>query len=434
MSWNSCSRRREMVVMLVIQSPPRFLSVFTGAGGLDLGLECAGFQSVGCIERDRHALASLRHNRPKWTIIQPGDIEAASGVLNPASLGLRRRQLDLLVGGPPCQPFSKAAQWSQNGRRGVKDSRSTCLTGFLQLISTFLPKMILIENVQGFISGKNNSLGRISHALAVINRNTGTNYQLHHFVVDAADYGVPQRRKRALLFAERRGTELRLPPLTHGDRPMTAWDAIGHLNSNGTASTELTHWLKLLPSIPEGHNYQWHTRRGGGKPLFGYRTKFWSFLLKLGKSQPAWTLPAQPGPYVGPFHWDNRRLTIQEMLCLQSFPRSWKLCGPDREQIRQVGNATPPLLAEVIGRTIVKDVLGLLVPEKPILEIPKSNLPIPPIAQLAVVDKDFREFERLWPDHPGPGLGPRPIRPLGELNEKQGSNQTARNKAADGNC
>ena len=83
---------------------------------------------------------------------------------------------------------------------------------------------------------------------------------------------------------------------------------------------------------------------------------------------------------------------------------------------------------------VVKDVLGLLVPEKPILEIPKSKLPIPPIAQLAVVDKDFREFERLWPDHPGPGYGPRPIRPLGELNEKQGSNQTARNKAADGNC
>ena len=388
---------------------PKFLSVFSGAGGLDLGLEYAGFQSVGCIERDQHALATLRLNRPDWTIIEPGDISIVSKTLEPRALGLRRRQLDLLVGGPPCQPFSKAAQWSQTARQGIRDPRANCVEGFLELVDRFLPRAILLENVQGFVSGKANALGSISHALEAINRRSKTKYRLQYWVVDTADFGVPQKRKRAILFAERGGAELPLPEPRYRGNPLTAWDAIGHLTVKHR-NPRLSHWLKLLPSIPEGNNYQWHTRRGGGRPLFGYRTKFWSFLLKLEKAQPAWTLSAQPGPYTGPFHWDNRRLTIQEMLLLQSFPESWKLCGTAREQIRQIGNATPPLIAEMLGRVIAKEILSRPVSDELVLQISRSEGPFPPPVRVKVIDRSFHELEGFWPDHPGTGYGPRPIK------------------------
>ena len=112
-------------------------------------------------------------------------------------------------------------------------------------------------------------------------------------------------------------------------------------------------WAKLLPSIPEGKNYLWHTDRGGGERLFGWRTKYWSFLLKLAKNQPAWTIPAQPAQNAGPFHWRNRQLRTSEMLRLQTFPSDIFVAGTRAERQRQIGNAVPPLLAEVIGRAII---------------------------------------------------------------------------------
>src|SRR5262249_18489369 len=107
-----------------------------------------------------------------------------------------------------------------------------------------------------------------------------------------------------------------------------------------------------LPSIPEGENYLWHTARGGGMPLFGWRTRYWSFLLKLAKDRPAWTIQAQPGPATGPFHWTNRRLSSQELCRLQTFPDGLQFdCGRNDVQ-RMLGNAVPSLVAEVIAREI----------------------------------------------------------------------------------
>jgi DNA (cytosine-5)-methyltransferase 1 len=109
-------------------------------------------------------------------------------------------------------------------------------------------------------------------------------------------------------------------------------------------------WANLLPSIPEGKNYLWHTNRGGGKRLFGWRTKYWSFLLKLAKNQPAWTIPAQPAQNAGPFHWANRQLRTSEMLKLQTIPSNIFVAGTRADRQRQIGNAVPSLLAEAIGR------------------------------------------------------------------------------------
>jgi DNA (cytosine-5)-methyltransferase 1 len=118
-------------------------------------------------------------------------------------------------------------------------------------------------------------------------------------------------------------------------------------------------WADLLPSIPEGENYLWHTDRGGGMPLFGWRRCYWSFLLKLAKDKPSWTIQAQPGPAIGPFHWANRRLSMRELCRLQTFPDDVVVTGARGSVQRQLGNAVPSLLAEVFARAIRTQLLGL---------------------------------------------------------------------------
>ncbi|MEN3368593.1 MAG: (cytosine-5)-methyltransferase 1 [Verrucomicrobiota bacterium] len=386
------------------------ISAFTGLGGLDLGLERAGFENVGCIEQDAIARQSLLANRPDWELIEPHEVSAVSRTIVPVNIGLWRRELSLLAGAPVCQPFSKAAQWTANGRRGLADPRSRCLTGFFRLVDRFLPRVVLIENVPGFIRGDESALKRVTRSLQRINRTHGTRYKARFEVVDAADYGVPQHRKRAIVVAERGGGCFRLPNATHKSTPITAWDALSPLHVAPAPQVELEPgWLDLLPSIPEGRNYLWHTPKGGGLPLFGYRTRYWSFLLKLAKNRPAWTLVAQCGPYTGPFHWNNRRLTETECLRLQSFPEVWRVHGNAAQRMRQIGNATPPLLAEVLGRAIAAQFFNREFCDAPSLAIRKKAEPCS-VSIVGSAPSKYKSRIKNWPDHPGPGKGPRPRR------------------------
>lgn len=385
------------------------LSAFSGLGGLDLGLEAAGFEHVGCLEKDEPARRSLKLNREGcWPLLEPGDITLAAKSLRPADVGLEVRQLSVLAGGPPCQPFSKAAQWSRSARRGLEDVRSHCLRDFLSLVDAFLPRVVLIENVSGFVRGSVSALDEITATLQQINERHHTSYAADHRIVDAGSYGVPQHRLRAIIVINRDGTKPDWPRPTHDDDPVRAWDAIGALPRPDQAPQPVGKWADLLPSIPEGENYLWHTRLGGGRPLFGYRTRFWSFLLKLAKDQPSWTLPAQPGPSTGPFHWDNRPLTIPEMLRLQSFPADWKVDGDHREQVRQVGNATPPRLAEVMGRSIAVQFFGASFKSKRLQHHIGRIEPVPPPISPTKVPAAFRHLEGQHKDHPGAGKGPKP--------------------------
>jgi DNA (cytosine-5)-methyltransferase 1 len=385
------------------------LSTFTGLGGLDLGFEAAGFKCIGYIEGDAVARASLSANRPDWRKLSPHEIAAACKVLTPRTLGLRRRQLAVLAGGPPCQPFSKAAQWSQRAMRGLRDPRAKCMSAMLRLLRVFLPRVLLIENVEGFVRGRTSALDNVRRSLERTNRRHRTKYELQHWVVDAADYGVPQHRSRAILFAERTGSRLTLPSATHSADPVTAWDALHDVSADSESLPEVRHWGRLLPSIPEGSNYLWHTDRGGGLQLFGYRTRFWSFLLKLAKDRPAWTLPAQPGPHTGPFHWDNRVLAVPELLRLQTFPPDWVVKGSRHERVRQIGNATPPLLAEIIARAIREQVFGGTRCQALKLSIPRATVPHAKPRRLLKVPDEFRRMHRRRPAHPGTGRGPRPL-------------------------
>ena len=370
--------------MALAQKTLRVLSLFTGAGGMDVGLEQAGFHHVACLEIDDVARSTVQVNRPAWEFWNDGD------VLNFARqrelFGLRPGQLDLIAGGPPCQPFSVAGQWSQTGRRGMGDLRSQTVHAMLDIFERFRPKAMMLENVQGFLSGAASARRVIDNRLEQINAEYKTGYKLHYRVVNAADYGVPQNRQRIIVLIARSDVTWEWPQPLYMGEPMTAWDAIGDLQQDAGSLPEMRgKWADLLPSIPEGMNYQCLTQRVGEEELFGYRTKYWSFLLKLAKAKPSWTLPASPGPATGPFHWDNRPLSTLERMRIQSIPDSWTICGDRRAQTKLVGNATPSLLAEIFGIALVKAITGstqnasyqLVRHRVPLRAAPRLPVPLP---------------------------------------------------------
>ena len=399
----------------VVRQPLTVLSIFSGAGGLDYGLEAAGFDVRVCVDFDPDACATIRGSRG-WPVI-----EAAAETVPPTRLlevgDLQVGAASLLAAGPPCQPFSKAGLWA-NGRLGqLTDPRAGTLQTLLTIFEATLPKVLLIENVPGLSSGvRSPALQQIVSSLSLVNQRCGTAYRASWSIVRAAEYGVPQIRQRFLLIADREGREFEFPSPTHADGRgsdgldpfTTAWDAIGDLNS--TADEDLRvrgKWGDLVRSIPEGKNYLYHTDRGAGLPLFGWRRRYWSFLLKLAKASPSWTIAAQPGPATGPLHWRNRRLSVREMARLQTFPDDVRIAGSLGSAQRQIGNAVPSLLAETIGSAIREQLLdGEPRPDTPKL-LPPRRTPVPPPEVPEPVARRYQALAGDHPPHPGTGRGPR---------------------------
>jgi DNA (cytosine-5)-methyltransferase 1 len=395
------------------------ISLFTGVGGLDLGFEAAGFGTVAAVEMDAVSCHTLRLNR-RWPVIERDVHEVSSKELLRAAK-LKPGQADVLIGGPPCQPFSKSGYWARGDALRLDDARADTLTAYLRVLRDVQPRAFLIENVYGLAyKGKSEGLDRILTGIDQINRETGSNYCPAWQVVDAASYGAPQHRERIIIVGSRNGTEFRFPRVTHGiatdlllgtdiEPYRTAWDALGDLPERPNDPTLKVggKWAELLPSIPEGENYLWHTPRGGGMPLFGWRTRYWSFLLKLAKGRPSWTIQAQPGPATGPFHWTNRRLSVQEMCRLQTLPDGLQFdCGRNDAQ-RMLGNAVPSLLAEVIAREIRGQLLGKPTRESRLKLLPPSRTPIPRPAHVAKVPAAYFPLIGNHAAHPGEGRGAR---------------------------
>ena len=390
------------------------ISLFTGAGGLDLGLEAAGFCISICVEVAKDAQETLKVNRPHWKLAEPGHIHQISPPEILEQSNLRRGELALLSGGPPCQPFSKSAYWT-GGRQGLRDPRASGLRAYLDVVEVALPKVILLENVRGLAPNGNRDGGLklLADGIRDINRRLGSAYKLQVFHLNAVNYGVPQSRERVFLLASIDGTTFQIPPVTHGcgDRlepRVTAWDAIGDLDSPEWPS-ELEpagKWAGLLKSIPEGKNYLWHTKRGGGAPLFGWRTRYWSFLLKLSKRQPSWTIQAEPGPATGPFHWRNRRLSIRELARLQTFPDNYQFVGNRHSVHRQIGNAVPCAIGELLGLEIRRQFLGEQNIHRQLRMIPCRRENCPGEYPVQPVPNSYVHLLGEHPDHPGRGLGP----------------------------
>lgn len=403
----------------------KVLSLFTGAGGLDIGLERAGFSTIGCVEADGICQRTLEVNRPDWQILKPGDIHAHRPADILAAFNLKGREATLLAGGPPCQPFSKSGQWRHGAPLRMSDPRAKTLRAYLNVLGAALPEAMLLENVIGLnatrkrVNQRYEGLDVLRAGLKRINKLHGTHYEPIPLVIDAADYGVPQHRRRVFVFAARDGSTLELPVPTHGpvavaangraavEEYLTAWDAIGDLDGAEAdeALKPLGKWAELLPSIPEGANYLHHTARGEGEPLFGWRRRYWSFLLKLAKDRPSWTLQAQAGSATGPFHWRSRRLSTREMARLQCFPDDWELEGGVTSGRRQLGNAVPPPIGEMLGLEIRRQLLGQTPKARPsLIPVRREDRPDPEPVQ--DVPEKYLALRHTQEAHPGPGLGP----------------------------
>ena len=413
------------------------VSLYTGAGGLDYGFEAAGVRTRVAVDVDSDCCATLRGSRG-WEVME-ADISTVESDEILETAGLRHGEVDVLLGGPPCEPFFKSGYWVTRDSARLKDPRARTLYEYMRCVEDLCPRVFLLENVHGInYSGKGEGFELLRRLTQEVNKKKGTRYRLSWRVLNAADYGVPQQRRRFFLVGHREGEAFRFPEPTHvaeagklrhqrrldGEERAahtTAWDAIGEFSLRSKAD-ELKvrgQWADLLPSIPEGENYLWHTARKGGLPLFGWRTRFWSFLLKLAKDRPSWTIQAQPGPAIGPFHWENRMLSVQEMARLQTFPADVSFVGTRNSVQRQIGNAVPSLLGEVLGRAITSQFFGveggaglqLSVPVKRPIPRPKRRHPVP---------RKYRHLVRDHPPHPGEGKGRRAKRRLSSVQLEMG--------------
>jgi DNA (cytosine-5)-methyltransferase 1 len=398
---------------------PKLISLYSGAGGLDYGFEAAGFATGVNVEMDHDCCETMRSSRPDWNVIERSIFEVPTDEMLEAC-GARAGEVDLLIGGPPCQPFSKAGYWARGDSRRLHDPRADTLSAYLRVVEEALPRAFLLENVEGLTySGKDEGLRLLLNEIARINRRTKSSYRPVVQVLNAAEFGVPQLRERVFVIAARDGSVFRFPSSTCGERredaPLlggtvepyrTAWDAIGDVEPEPQEDLAVRgKWAELLPSIPEGQNYLWHTDRGGGRPLFGWRRRFWTFLLKLAKNRPSWTIQAQPGPAVGPFHWSNRRLSMRELCRIQTFPDDVVIFGGRSSVQKQVGNAVPSLLAEVLGRSIRAQLLGLPAHKSALALAPQRRAQVPPAEKYTDVPKQFRMLEGKHSAHPGTGQG-----------------------------
>ena len=400
------------------------ISLYSGIGGLDFGFEAAGFETAIAIELDKAACLTMRLNRKRPVVERDIHQVSSREIMEIAKVEVG--EADVLIGGPPCQPFSKSSYWAAGDSLRLDDPRSDTLTAYLRVLRDLQPKAFLLENVHGIaFKNKDEGLQYLLQGIQQINRETGSNYSIEWKKLNAADYGVPQMRERVFLIGCRDGTSFEFPKPTHGttestdlfeQNPLlpykTAWDAIGDLpQENLDPSLKVGgKWGDLLPSIPEGENYLWHTNRGGGEPLFGWRTRYWSFMLKLAKNRPSWTIQAQPGSAVGPFHWTSRKLTSHEICRLQTFPDGLKFeCGRTDVQ-KMLGNAVPSLLAEVLAKEIRSQLLGHTRIRRTLKLLPPVRDVVPKAEKVKPLATKYHGHIGDHKDHPGEGKGRRAIK------------------------
>lgn len=404
------------------KSQPKVVSLFSGAGGLDYGFEAAGFETVFANDFDHDSCETIRLNRKTWPVIERSIFDVPTEEILERA-GAEIGEIDVLIGGPPCQPFSKSSYWVRGDAARLNDPRAATLDAYLRILEEVQPRAFLLENVTGIAySEKNEGIQLLLNKIEAINRKTGTRYQTSSAVLNAAWYGVPQLRERFFLVAARDGSYFEFPRAVFaapsddqyalGTLPhyRTAWDALANLTPSPDEDLQIRgKWAGLLPSIPEGQNYLYHTEKGDGMPLFGWRRRYWNFLLKLAKRLPSWTIQAQPGPAVGPFHWENRRLSHRELCRLQTFPDDVQVHGNRMSVQRQIGNAVPSLLAEVLAREIKSQFLGYRRVTEPLKLLPPDLGPVPPPERVRVVPAEYRALAGRHQAHPGTGKGPRAL-------------------------
>jgi DNA (cytosine-5)-methyltransferase 1 len=338
------------------------LSLFSGAGGLDIGFHDAGFHVTDLVEIEKRFTETLAGNSGPFGYLG----ECAIHCLDIRHFfPKQRKEIDFIIGGPPCQSFSAAGRRA-SGVRGINDSRGTLFEEYVRLLRTLKPKGFLFENVYG-ITGANG--GKAWTDIQKAFKSAG--YTIQSRILDAADYGVPQHRERLFIVGIRQGA-FKFPRPTHGpDSPDKRPHYTAGKATEGAplqADEQITSGIggrygDLLSEIPPGLNYSFFTSNmGHPRPVFAWRSKFSDFLYKASPERCVRTLKAQGGQYTGPFHWESRRFTIGELKRLQTFPDEYLVTGGRGAAVHQLGNSVPPQLARVLALSVREQVFGLEVP------------------------------------------------------------------------
>lgn len=337
-----------------IMPPIKTISLFTGAGGLDIGFHSAGFEILACVEIDGNYCITLEANKGKGrtfgarTRILREDVRKFDAA-EYADLGVQ-----CIIGGPPCQTFSAAGRRS-GGVLGTSDARGRLFSAYCDILDIIKPRVFVFENVYGLPGANQGGPWR-----EIVRAFSARGYTLEADVLDAADYGVPQHRERLIMVGYRDG-DFQFPAPTHGpDSPtghklVTVREAIAELQDPKEKDHDDLGGLygHLLPLVPPGLNYAFFTREmGHPEPIFAWRSKFHDFLYKVDPDCPCRTIKAKPGKFTGPFHWKNRHFTIEELKRLQSFPDEYVIVGNYGRAVEQIGNSVPPSLAKAIATSV----------------------------------------------------------------------------------
>lgn len=349
------------------------ISVFSGAGGIDLGLEATGvFETRCCLEIDSHSCITLRHNRREGrksgahdflsnAVVLQRDAWMVEGETLLKAARLRKGEVALLVGGPPCQSFSVFGR-----RRGMDDPRGNLMWRFISYIEALQPECFWLENVPGLLTvNGGETFKQVLQALESIKP-----YKVRYYVVEAADYGVPQYRKRVFIIGSRSGIELpeNLPEIlaTHGKTDKETGSDI-QTEFDRLPRVCVKHALIDLPEEPGGvHNHIGRKHSDEIKKRyknlkFGERDSA-TRINKLHPDRPSYTIVvgSDKGGGKGHVHpFQAREVTPRESARMQTFPDFWCFSGTSRHPIRQVGNAVPPLLAAVWARYIALNLFSV---------------------------------------------------------------------------
>ena len=312
--------------------PLTVVSCFAGMGGSSQGYKEAGCKVLAMVEWEDHACQVYRLNHPDTEIIQ-ADIEKLSGSEILRRTGLKKGELDILDGSPPCQGFS------MSGNRQLDDPRNSLFRSFLRIADEVDPKNIVIENVAGMIRGKMKPV-----AAEIIRALKDRGYQVTAGLIKAMYFGVPQQRPRVFFLASKNRKPV-LPQPTHRF-PVSAGKALDEVRDiSGISVPEITgEWIRLFidNAYPGEDGRQYNQRTGGPEGFFN----FW----KMSPIKPSWTIPAS----VVLFHWDKRRINITEALILTGFPSDYKMKGTYSQCWQRIGNSVAPPMTRAIARSLMK--------------------------------------------------------------------------------
>lgn len=351
---------------------PTLVSLFAGAGGLDIGLELAGFQTVTAVDNDSDCVATLRANQARGVPCCGGRrllggtkiIQADVETLEPRQLRPAGRRgawvPDLLAGGPPCQPFSSAGKMLS-----VNDERGRLFEHFVRIAAAVRPRFILFENVRGLVTarGPSGESGEVLFLVQTAFEEIG--YATRFGLLNAADFGCPQRRARLFMLAARCSPLPVFPEPTHAERPETGffetkspWATLEQFLRAHEAPVDddivrpSPNLAALLRDVPEGTGLKSPGARETTRPGGHWGYKQGTFIANPKK-------PARTVTAAATQDWIRlpdktlRRLTVRECASLQGFPPEWQFVGTQAGRFRQVGNAVPTIFGRILGSQIL---------------------------------------------------------------------------------